>query len=107
TATATTPAANAQNPFVGMLPIIVIFGVMIFFMIRSQKKQAQKRQTMLDSIKKGDRVVTAGGICGTVDEVKEKTYMVEIADKVKVEVAKSGVSGIFGENDTTACCAKN
>jgi len=81
------------NPIILML---VVLGVMFFFTFRSQKKQQQKRQQMLDTIVKGTRVMLNNGIYGTVTEVKDKTYMVEIADKVVVEVLKSGVAEVIG-----------
>ena len=80
--------------FGGMLPFIIVFAVMIFFMFRSQKKQQQKRQQMLDQIVKGSRVILGSGIYGTVVEVREKTFVVEIADKVQIEVLKGGVSEV-------------
>ena len=81
------------NPIILML---VVLGVMFFFTFRSQKKQQQKRQQMLDTIVKGTRVMLNNGIYGTVTEVKDKTYMVEIADTVVVEALKSGVAEVIG-----------
>ena len=78
-----------SNPIILML---VVLGVMFFFTFRSQKKQQQKRQQMLDTIAKGTRVMLNTGMFGTVVEVREKSYMVEIADKVVVEVIKNGVA---------------
>lgn len=82
-----------------MVPLFVIMGVMFFFMFRSQRKQAKQRQQMLNGIKSGDRVVTGGGIMGTVKKVHEKSFIVEIAEKVEIEVTKSGVSGIAGATE--------
>ncbi len=87
--------SQSGGGFISLVPMLVIFGVMIFFMIRSQKKQAQKRQQMIDRIKKGDRIITAGGVHATVIEVKDKTFIVEIADKVKIEISKSGVNTLL------------
>lgn len=81
-----------QNPLILM---ILVFGVMIFFTFRSQKKQQQKRAQMLDSIGKGDRVMLSNGIYGTIAEVRDKSYIVNIGDKdnkMNVEVVKGGVS---------------
>lgn len=91
-----TPASQ-PSMFTGMLPIIIVFAVMIFFMMRSQKKQQQKRQEMLDKIVKGSRVLLNSGMLGTVAEVREKTFVVEIADKVQVEVVKNGVADVVEE----------
>ena len=94
-----TAAQNAPQPsmWTGMLPIIIVFAVMIFFMMRSQKKQQQKRQEMLDKIVKGSRVLLNSGMLGNVVEVREKTFVVEIADKVQVEVVKNGVADVVEE----------
>ena len=105
TATATTAAAAApagQNPpagggLMGMLPIFIIFGVMIFFMMRSQKKQQQKREQMISKIAKGTKVILASGFLGTIEEVREKTFIVEIANNVRVEVVQAGIGDVITE----------
>lgn len=91
--------ANAQpqpqgNPWMSMLPFILIFVVMIFFMNRSQKKQMQKRQEMMEKITKGTKVLLTSGIYGTVTEVREDSMMVEIADNVRIRVNNSGIAGV-------------
>jgi preprotein translocase subunit YajC len=94
--TGTAGAPQTQGGLLSMVPFLVIMGVMIFFMFRNQRKQAKQRQEMLNAIKAGDRVVTAGGIMGTVKKVHDKTFIIEIAEKVEIEVTKGGVSGIAG-----------
>ena len=102
---AAAPAATAaagQNPppgggLMGMLPIFIIFGVMIFFMMRSQKKQQQKREQMLSKIAKGTKVVLASGFLGTIVEVREKTFIVEIASNVRGEVVQAGIGDVIPE----------
>lgn len=89
------------NVLVQLGPMIIIFGVMIFFMIWTQKKQARQRQQMLDAVKRGSKVVTAGGIYGEILEVKEKTFIVSIADKVNVEINKGGVSTVIPEAEAS------
>ena len=92
--------ANAQpqqpqgNPWMSMLPFILIFVVMIFFMNRSQKKQMQKRQEMMEKITKGTKVLLTSGIYGTVTEVRDDSMMVEIADNVRIRVNNSGIAGV-------------
>ncbi len=98
----TAPATPGQQPppqWVGMLPIFVIFGVMIFFMMRSQKKQAQKRKEMLNSIKSGDKIVTNGGIKGTIAKVKDDLYLLEIANGVQIEIIHAAVGQILGKDN--------
>ena len=77
----------------GMLPMLIILVLFFFWMSRSQKKQRAQREAMLNAIKKDDRVMTNGGIFGTVVEVRDSTYIIEIADKVRIEVAKNAISG--------------
>ena len=90
-------AAAAQqqpNPWMSILPFIAIFAVMIFFMNRSQKKQMAKRQEMMDKITKGTAVVLTSGVYGKVAEVREDSFIVEIADNVKIRVNKSGIAAL-------------
>ena len=99
TAVAETPnAAQGLGGFTSFVPMILIFVVMFYFMFRSQKKQAKKRQQMIDCIVKGADVIIAGGIHGTVITVKDKTFIVEIADKVNVEITKAGVNGVISDD---------
>ena len=96
-----TPKAQPQgNPWMSMLPFILIFVVMIFFMNRSQKKAMAKRQEMMDKIVKGTKVLLTSGIYGTVDAVQEDSMIVEIAAGVKIQVAKSGISGLAQSGDS-------
>ena len=67
---------------------------MYFLMIRPQQKQAKQRQNLLSSLKVRDKVITAGGIYGKVTKVKDNSVMLLIADKVEVEVAKSGITSV-------------
>ena len=90
-------AAAAQqqpNPWMSILPFVAIFAVMIFFMNRSQKKQMAKRQEMMDKITKGTAVVLTSGVYGKVAEVREDSFIVEIADNVKIRVNKSGIAAL-------------
>jgi len=77
-----------------VLYFVVFFGIMYFLMIRPQQKQAKKRQALLSGIKVRDQIVTAGGIYGKITKVKDDSIMLLIADKVEVEVAKSGIISV-------------
>jgi len=85
-----------------MFLILLMIGVLFFFTFRSNKKQQQKRQRMLDTIVKGSRIMLNTGVLGKVVEVKDKTYMVEIADKVVVEAVKAGVSEVVDQSGAAA-----
>lgn len=94
---------GTQGPpaWVGMMPIILLV-VMMFFLFRSQKKNSDKRKEMIKRIKSGDEVVTGGGIKGKVTKVKDKTYMVQIAEKIEIEIVQSGIGAVLsGEEEKT------
>lgn len=74
--------------------IVAIFAIMYFLMIRPQQKQKRQHQDMLSKLSKGDKVITLGGIHGTVAGVKDNTVIVKIADNVKVELNRSSISQI-------------
>jgi len=88
------PSASGSGQLLGMLPLFIVIGLMFFWMFHSQRKQARQRQTMLDGIKTGDRVVTAGGIYGNVTKITDKSFHLEIADKVEIEIDKGGVTSV-------------
>jgi preprotein translocase subunit YajC len=98
--TAPSSDAPAPNPMGGIINTVVMFagiiGIMWFLVIRPQKKQQKERQNMLASLKKNDRVLTTGGIFGTVMNVKEDEVVVRIDDSsnVRVRMARSAVAEI-------------
>ncbi|HEY8909506.1 MAG TPA: preprotein translocase subunit YajC [Desulfosporosinus sp.] len=77
-----------------VLYFVVFFGIMYFLMIRPQQKQAKKRQALLSGIKVRDQIITAGGLYGKITKVKDNSIMLLIAEKVEVEVAKSGIVSV-------------
>ena len=77
--------------------IVLIFVVMWFFMFRPQRKQQKELQNFRDSLKKGDKVVTIGGIYGTVCEIKEGTVLIEVDNNVKIRVSKQALVKDFTE----------
>ncbi len=97
----TQAAAGSQQTQTGSwsmwIMLILIFVVMWFFMIRPQRKQQKELQKFRDGLKKGDKVVTIGGIYGTVVEVKEKTLLLEVDSNVKLRVDKNSVVKDFSE----------
>ena len=77
--------------------LALIFVVMWFFMIRPQRKQQKELQNFRDSLKKGDNVLTMGGIYGTVDEIKEGTVLIIVDRDVKIRVSKNALVKDFTE----------
>lgn len=93
-------ASGAAALFVQVLPILAIGLVFYFLVIAPANKQRRKQQDMLSSLKKGDRVVTSGGIYGTIQGVEAEVVYLKIADNVKVKVLRSAVSSIVtGETE--------
>ena len=81
------PKSNAPIVF-QLLPLVFFIGVFYFLLIMPQKKQQKKHKMMIEGIKKNDEVVTIGGVHGIVVGIKEKTFILRIADNIKIEVDK-------------------
>jgi preprotein translocase subunit YajC len=96
----TQPGADqgGANPISTIILFGSIIAIFYFMIIRPQQKRAKERQTMLDAVKKGDKIVTSGGIYGTVAGMDDKTLLIEIADNVKVKVDKSAVGAVLTES---------
>ena len=98
TANGTKGAPEQQGAFggiMGMLPMILIFAAMFYLMWRGQAKERKKREEMLSAIKAGDKIVTIGGLCGVVAEVKADGYLIKIADNVKIETTKNAIGSVI------------
>lgn len=96
--------AAAGQPGGGLmmwLMLILIFVVMYLFMIRPQRKQQKQLEEMRNALKKGDKVVTAGGIYGTVAEVDERTVLVKVDGEVKIRFDKSSIQMDMSGNQGT------
>ncbi len=87
---------SAGNPIVGMLPLILILAIMYFLILRPQAKKQKERQKMLDALKKGDDVITAGGLHGKIVGFKndDKVVVLKIGDNVKVDVERSAIASV-------------
>ena len=81
------------------LPIILIFAIMYLLIFRPQMKKQKEQKTMIDNIKKGDKIVTVGGIMGTVvgEKQKEGMLIVKISDNTKIELVRTSVARIMGQ----------
>ncbi|KPJ59765.1 MAG: hypothetical protein AMJ46_09725 [Latescibacteria bacterium DG_63] len=95
------PGGEGQSggAFGGLLMILIIFGIFYFLLIRPQMKRQKEHQAMVSSLRKGDKVVTTGGVHGTVVGVKDDIAVLKIADQVKIEVSKSCVATIKERGD--------
>ena len=92
------PAGQA-SPIMSFVPIIAIFAIFYFLIIRPQQKQVKEHQKMLDNLANGDRVLTGGGIIGTVASLRGPEVDVKIADKVVVTVSRPTITRVFTTAD--------
>lgn len=74
-------------------PFVLMAGIFYFMLWRPQKQEQQKRKNMLESLQKGDKVITIGGMCGTITNISEKRVKIEVAENVEIEFVRSAVSG--------------
>jgi preprotein translocase subunit YajC len=85
------PEGSESNPLMSMLPLLLIVVVFYFFMIRPQMKRQKEVRKFRESLAKGDKVVTTGGVYGKIVEVKETVIILEIAKDVNITVDKNGI----------------
>jgi len=85
------PSPEGQNPLVTFLPLILVFVIFYFFMIRPQMRKQKEMTNYRNTLKKGDKIVTNGGIYGKITDVKETTLTVEISDNVIIKIDKTAV----------------
>ena len=97
-------STSGTSSFMGFMPIILIFVIMYFLLIRPQQKKQKEHREMIQSLKKGDRVVTGGGIHGRITGMDDTTFTVEIADKVRVKINRGNVAAMVqsGPKDQAA-----
>jgi preprotein translocase subunit YajC len=84
--------------FATMVPLLVIFAIFYFLMIRPQQKQQKKHKEMLGALKKGDKVVTRGGILGTVFALADAVITVEVSENVRIRFSRDAIAGIEAPN---------
>jgi preprotein translocase subunit YajC len=83
--------AGQSNPLVTFLPLILVFVVFYFFMIRPQMKKQKEMNNYRSSLKKGDKVITTGGVYGRVNEVKDNYIMMVVGGDIKLKIDKSAL----------------
>jgi preprotein translocase subunit YajC len=83
----------------GLLPMLLIIGVFYMLLIRPQQKRQRELQQTISELKAGDRVVTTGGVIGTITTVRDTSFLIRSGDKSILEIARSAVAGIEGEEE--------
>lgn len=88
-------ASGGAGGFASFIPLILMFVIFYFLLIRPQQKKTKDHRQMIDNLKTGDRIVTAGGLHGRITGVSETALTVEIAEKVRVKVNRASVSAML------------
>ncbi|RXT14749.1 preprotein translocase subunit YajC [Ammoniphilus sp. CFH 90114] len=92
-------AGAAGGGFLGsILPLVLMFAIFYFLLIRPQQKKQKQRNAMLNALKKGDKVVTIGGVHGTISEMREDTIIVKIAENTRVTMEKGAVNQVVSSD---------
>jgi preprotein translocase subunit YajC len=88
---------QGANPLISFLPLIAMLAIFYFILVLPMKKKQQKVQAFLQALKEGDQVVTTGGIIGTITKLKDDAIQLQIAQNVRVDVARNAVVGYKGQ----------
>ena len=88
--------ADGSNPpaWIQLLPLVILFVLMYFVLLRPQMRRQKEAEKLISSVKTGDRVDAAGGICGTVANLKDQIVILKVADNVKIEVLRSSITSV-------------
>jgi preprotein translocase subunit YajC len=85
--------ASTQNPYISLLPFLVIGVVFYLLVFMPMKKRQKKMETLIAALKNGDKVITNSGIYGVIAGVNDKTFILRISDQVKIEISKNAIAG--------------
>lgn len=102
-----TGAPQQQNLLFSVIPFILIIGIFWLFIIRPQNKKQKETEKMINALKKGDKVVTIGGIHGVVSAAKEKTVVVKVDDGVSIEFNRSAIAAVVVDKPAEKSNKKN
>jgi preprotein translocase subunit YajC len=92
--------AGQAGGIAGFLPIIILFVIFYFLLIRPQQKKAKEHKAMISDLKKGVRIITSGGIYGTIISIDDTTIGLEIAEKVKIKITRGNVAAVVSDTTT-------
>jgi preprotein translocase subunit YajC len=102
-ATQTTPPTGGEasgsplDSVMGFMPVILIFGIMYFVLIGPERKQRKKRETMLKALKKGDKVVTSGGMHGTIATITDTLVTLQVDEGVRLKFSRAAISDVVSD----------
>ena len=89
------PAAGGDPGFMGLLPIVLMFVLLYFLMIRPQMKRAKEAKAMVESLQKGDEVITAGGVLGKISKISDAYITLEVAPNTEISIQKAAVQTLL------------
>ena len=104
---AAAPAGGGASGFASFLPLILIFVVFYFLLIRPQQKQAKQHQAFLNDLKKGNKVITKGGVYGEIIGLTDAVLTLEIAENTRIKVAREAIAGPQVKEDAKAADKEN
>jgi preprotein translocase subunit YajC len=88
---------GASSPWFQLIPFVLVLGIFYFIILLPMRKKQAKVTEFIDALKVGDRVITTGGIYGQITRLGEKSVQLQVADKIRIEVAKSAIGGYQGQ----------
>ena len=91
------PSPGAPSAWVQLMPFVLVVGIFYFVILLPMKRRQQKVQTFLAALKVNDKVVTSGGLYGTITRLSDQSVQVQVADKVRVEMSRNAVVGYQGQ----------
>jgi len=91
------PADSNVSPWVQFLPFALALAIVYFVLLLPMKRRQKKVQSFLDALKVGDRVITTGGMYGTIVKMADRSVKLQVADKVNVEISKAAIAGLQGQ----------
>jgi preprotein translocase subunit YajC len=96
------PGQSSQSAWVSLLPFALMIGIFYLLVLMPMRRRQKKVQEFQSSLKVGDRVITTGGIYGTISKLDEKSVHLQIADKVRIEIARAAIGGLQGQEPVVA-----
>jgi len=94
--------AGGSSLWVTLLPFVLMFAIFYFLLIRPQQKKSRERASMLNALKKGDKVTTIGGMHGTIDQISDDTVVLKVNDVTKLTFDRSAINGVSARAETKA-----
>jgi preprotein translocase subunit YajC len=96
------PAQGAPSAWVQLMPFVLVLGIFYFIILLPMKRRQQKVTAFLAALKEGDRIVTSGGLFGTITRINEQSVQLQIANNVRVEISRNAVVGYQGQDPVAA-----